>query len=357
MSIENQATFYLRNVCDYEPNIKSDGVLSESIIAGFAEFSSLFRTIYGDWRSYETSTVPSERTKTGIMTDDLENYHNLTYTLDCLYAIAIVGELCSEGESHYLNVNKSLFKSEYKKSTTFPFSMLEKYGFYFVYFKGDKEAAEYKRCDRFNIYYDNGNALIGAMKFLTGRLATQDKKKEMAKNVAFMLADYDFILTGNINQNPLQKSVLNTLGALSELWRELVRVMQDECGFVVDSWFQPYVFPNRTITFRQNKKTICKFEIAADRLHIQLPLSFEIAKELIQNRKSLPESINRNIDRFGCVCGKCEGQKNIVMIDGVSLCSANYSNFMTYESRGLFFDITNEEEVRVICDIVRKNFI
>jgi len=130
--------------------------------------------------------------------------------------------------------------------------------------------------------------------------------------------------------------------------------MQDECGLVAVSWFQPYVFPNRTITFRQNKKTICKFEIAADRLHIQLPLSFEIAKKLIQGRKSLPESIDLNIDRFGCVCGKCEKQKNIVMIDGVPLCSADYSNFMTYESRGLFFDITTETEVKVICDIVRK---
>jgi hypothetical protein len=85
-----------------------------------------------------------------------------------------------------------------------------------------------------------------------------------------------------------------------------------------------------------------------------LAFSFEIAKELIQGRKSLPESINRNIDRFGCVCGKCEGRKNIVMIDGIPLCSASYSNFMTYESRGLFFDITTEIEVKVICDLVRE---
>ncbi len=42
-------------------------------IAGFAKFSELLHTIYQDWRSYEISTVPSERTKIGIMTDDLEN--------------------------------------------------------------------------------------------------------------------------------------------------------------------------------------------------------------------------------------------------------------------------------------------
>jgi hypothetical protein len=55
-------------------------------------------------------------------------------------------------------------------------------------------------------------------------------KKEMAAKVAFMLADYNFILTGHSNQNPLQKSIIRTLGPLSGLWEELVRVMQSEWG-------------------------------------------------------------------------------------------------------------------------------
>ena len=55
------------------------------------------------------------------------------------------------------------------------------------------------------------------MKFVVGRLAGMEKKKEMAAKVAFMLADYFFILTGNINQNPAQESILNTLGSLRSL--------------------------------------------------------------------------------------------------------------------------------------------
>ena len=82
MSIENQATFYLRNVCDYDPAIKADAKLTESVIDGFGEFSALLRAIYRDWRSFETSTIPSERTKIGIMSDDLKNYYNLTDKLD-----------------------------------------------------------------------------------------------------------------------------------------------------------------------------------------------------------------------------------------------------------------------------------
>ncbi len=355
MSIENQETFYLRNVCDYDTNIKSDAILTESVIDGFSEFSTLLRTMYQDWRSYETSTAPSVRTKIGIMTNDLENYHNLTYTLDFLFAVAMVGELCSEGKIQYLRAAKVLLKTEYKNSVVFPIKMFEKYGFYFNYFKGEKEISEYKSCDSFNIYYENCEHLIDSMKFIAHRLTEQEKKKEMPAKVAFMLADYYFILTGNINQNPAQKSILNTLGSLRELWGELVCVMQDECGFIADSSFNPYVFPNRTVTFKKNKKTICKFGITVDCLNIRLPLSFEIAKNLILKRKSLPQSVNRNIDLFDCVnCGKCEGKSNIVMVEGVPLCNLSYSNFATEDSRCLHFDVTNEDEVIVICEIVRE---
>lgn len=110
------------------------------------------------------------------------------------------------------------------------------------------------------------------------------------------------------------------------------------------------------MTFRQNKKTICKFGINVDCLNIRLPLSFEAVKELIKKRKSLPQSINRNIDLFGCVnCGKCEGKDNIVMVDDVPLCNLPYSNFVTEDSRCLRFDITSKEEVNSICDIVRAH--
>ena len=47
MSIENQAIFYFRNVCDYESNIKTHVALPESVIAGFSEYSGLLRTISG----------------------------------------------------------------------------------------------------------------------------------------------------------------------------------------------------------------------------------------------------------------------------------------------------------------------
>ncbi len=358
MSIEKQATFYLRNVCDYEPSIKCDINLSDSLVRGFAQFSELLRTIYSDWRSYEISGVPSVRTKIGIMSDDLENYHNLTYMIDCLFAIAAVGEFYTEGTTGYLRVNKVLFKSAYKKSVAFPFIMLNKYGFFFVFYKNDKETTEYKYADCFDIYYENGSSLIEAISFIAKRVSGFEKKKEMPPKVAFMLSDYDFILTGNVNVDCTKDRIKNTLGQYSDLWIELVRVMRNECGLTPETSFNPYVFPNRTITFKRGKKTVCKFTIDVERLGIRLPLSFDVAKELILKRADLPSSIDKNIGRFGCVnCGKCTGKQNIVDIEGVPLCNLPYSNFVTEDSRCLVFDVTSVEEVEVICATMHLTFL
>lgn len=355
MSIKNQALFYHRNVCDYEPGIKCDTDLSDSLVKGFAKFSELLRTIYLDWRSYETSAVPGERTKIGIMTDDLENYHNLTYTLDCLFAIAAAGEFCTEDATGFLRVNKTLFKSIYKKSAAFQFEMLDKYGFCFVFYKNDKKAAAYKPADRFDLYYENGSGLIEAMSFIAGRLSGFEKKKEMPDKVAFMLSDYHFILTGNTNQDCTTNNIKNTLGQYSHLWTALVRVIRDECGLSAETSFNPYVFPCRTVTFRRGKKTVCKFTIDVDRLGVRLPLSFDAAKELISKRADLPQSINKCIDRFGCVhCGKCIDRQNIVDIKGVPLCNLPYSNFVTEDSRCLVFDVTSTEEVKAVCAIIQS---
>lgn len=356
MSIESQATFYYGNVCDYDSNIKTDDLFTETVIDGFHEFSNLLRIIYKDWNSYETSTAESIKTKIGIMTDDLENYHNLTYTLDCLYAIATAGVLCFEGKNTYLKIDKARFKSIYKKPVTAPFNMLEKYSFAFKYFKVENEVSEYKRCDSFCIYYGNQTSLLESMKLLAQLLSQQEKSKEMPEKVAFMLADYFFILTGKLNTNLLQESIITTLGLLSKLWAKLVEILQDECKLTADVSFNPYVFPNRTITFRHNKKTICKFGIQVNQLDIRLPLSFEIAKELILKRKTLPKSIDDNISLFNCVnCGKCENRNNIVVFEGVNLCNLSYTNFVTEDSRCLRFAITSEEEVEVISDIIKQS--
>ena len=319
MSIESQAAFFCRSVCDYDPGMDSSGDIPASTAAGFAEFSALLRTIYQDWRSFETSAIPGVMTKIGIMSDDLENYHNLTYTVLCLSAIAETGELCGEG----LHVCKNVFKSVYKKTTPVMsiFAMLEKYGFSFTYFKGEKQAADYKRCDNFNVYFQNGGTLLEAMKYIAVRLSEPERRKDFSKKtadihsrmpggVAFATADYHLILTGQINRNPVDQSILRLLGPKSGLWQELVALLRDECGLdqeAVEIACCPYVFPEKTVYFKQKKKTVCKFEMRAGRLSVWLPESFESAINLILSRENLPPGAFTPLARFGCAvhCWKC----------------------------------------------------
>ena len=269
MSIETQATFFYRNVCDYDPSINKGSSISESIAAGFAEFSALLRAIYQDWRSFETSALPKERTKIGINADDLENLNNMKNAVLCLSIIAGTGELRSEGETQYLHINKDVFK-KYCKFTTpvkFILSMLEKHGFYFTYSKGEKEAADYVRCDSFNVYYENGAALLGALKYIKKRMSEPERKKEFSKEAAdihsrmpggitFLVADYDVILNNKTTHNPLHETTLRTLGKLSDLWKELIVLLRDEYGLdleAVEISCSPYVFPEKPCTI--NKRT------------------------------------------------------------------------------------------------------
>lgn len=139
---------------------------------------------------------------------------------------------------------------------------------------------------------------------------------------------------------------------------KIVDVLQKKYGLTADSSFNPYVFPNRTVTFKKNKKTTCKFGINVDTLSIRLPISFEIARELVLKRNTLPQSINQNIDLFGCVrcCGCKDGAKGslIEYVNDVPICTLPYSNFQTEDSRCLRFVITKEEEIDTIIDIISR---
>ena len=98
MSIQYQADFWLRNVHNFDPEeFSTEQLFSDELIEGFQEFSSLLRRIYSDYQSFEISTVEPVLTKIGIMSDDLDNYHNLTDTINFFYKIASLGELQSDG--------------------------------------------------------------------------------------------------------------------------------------------------------------------------------------------------------------------------------------------------------------------
>ncbi|MEL7657849.1 MAG: hypothetical protein AAGU75_18300, partial [Bacillota bacterium] len=273
MSIEYQAMFWLRNVCESDlENIQQKSNIENSIVDGLRGFSRLLKNIYGDYRSFEVSTAESVPTKIGIMTDDLENYHHLTETVDCLYSIAEIGILVDSVNSH-LTVHKNLFKKEFKKSTAFPFEMLEKHSFYFRYYRNGKEVPSYRQCDTFNVYYNNNNFLIPAMKYFAENIAVKTVKEDYAETRAiFYIADYDSALLNKTTKRkelyPERFGISKTLGSHGGLWSLITNTLCDELKMCHDISLNPYVFPCWKIKFLYAKKTVCTFNIDVDLLYV-----------------------------------------------------------------------------------------
>lgn len=350
MSIKNQATFWLKNVCDFRI---TEHNFTDEMIKGFNAFSTLLRYIYQDYQAFEVSTKGETITKIGIAENDLESYHNLTETVDCLYKMSALGKLNILGEETYLKIDKAIFKTKFKKSVSFVFSMLEKHGFYFVFYKNENEVKEYKQCNTFCLYYDNNNILIPSIKLLADTLAKQTSKTDLSNGLAFFMADYENIFK-RAKTTPKKQNIIRLLGDSTPLWLSFID-NANKLGLDYELTINPYVFPNWTVKILSGKKTVCTFNIKSDSLLIRLPLSFEIAKRLILVRKTLPDSIDNCISKWNCVnCGKCENQSNIEIVEGVPLCSLKYLNFCTEDSRILYFAVTQESEIKIINDIIAK---
>ena len=362
MSIKSQADFFLMNVHDYFKTSMGEKLGKAALpLEGFEEFSRLLKNIYSDYASYEISTTEKVKTKIGIMADDLENYHNLTNTLSCIYKMALWGHLHFEGEVTRLTVNKAVFKKEYKKSVTLPFSMLEKYSFYFKYYRGDREVSTYSLCTSFDVYYDNCGSLMEALKIMSERMPGVNVKEDYGTaETLFNLADYPSIVLGEStkrkNKKPLQPEILRTAGPREALWSKIVSTLAEDLGLSTDISLNAFVFPHWAVKFIARKRTLCTFYLYSDNLGVRLPLSYEHAKKIIQERAQLPESIRESISRFGCCgCRKCENKSNIELFEGVELCRLTTTNFITEDSRLIAIWVNTEDEVEAICQIIKDS--
>jgi len=356
MSIQQQATFWLKNVNDYTGEHGDSPALAD----GYRAFSDLMKTIYGDYHSYEVSTVESVCTKIGIMTDDLENYHYLTDTIDCLYQMVVLGSLREEGSTSYLEIEKVIFKKAFKGSVTFPFQMLESYGFYFRYLKNEKEVPAYKNCDQFSLFSEINAELIPAMKYIAGALPDLSAQDDYVgkKSSLFSISDFDSALlkssTRQTDISPAKPGIINTANDKGELWRGMAECFMNDMKLTARAYINPYVFPNWTVKFLHKKKTIITFNISPNTISVNLPLSYDMAKHVIVNRANMPDIVRESIEQFGCMgCGKCLSQSGIEIFEGVPLCGREASNSLGEGPRSIRGNILSPEEVRVICDILK----
>lgn len=361
MSIETQANFWLRNITAADTEaIRRECGFDDGIIGALNSFTILLRGIYTDYTSFEVSSAGHVPTKIGIMADDLENYHNLTDTLDCLYAIVRTGVLRTQGAVSFLEVKKADLKAQFRKNAALPFGILEKNSFYPEFYRNGKKVPTYRQCNEFCVHYEDSDTMLSALKQFVMRITPKNVKEDYApEKVLFYTADYESVFLG---KTTLRREICHqrlgidsTLGTQCELWRHICGVIQENLELGYDVCINPYVFPNWNFKFIKKRKTVCTFDIGVDRLSVRLPLPYNLAKELILSREKLPESIRGCIENFGCTCcGKCSGQSNLELVDGITLCSLNYSNFVTEDSRMISIQIRTQDEADTVAGLIRR---
>lgn len=363
MSIQSQATFYLRNIVDLPREklaqaIHADG---EDILAGLDDYRMLLKQIYTHYAAFEVSTAGDAMTKVNISQQDLENYHHLTETMEFFCKTAGMGRLKREGNICCLETEKAALKKVFKKPAAFPISLLEKYGFYFHYYKDGKEVDSYQKCTVFHLYYDNSLSLIPAVKMLADSLPDISAKTDFIsspKEIMFALADCEHTILGESTKkediNPYQENIYRTAGNAGTVLKDLVYRLKEDGQLDTDVVLNAYVLPRWTIRFTRKKKTILTAITGTDYTCIRVPLSYEAAKWVIRQRKRMPQSVQDCISRFGCIqCGKCENQSNIEMFEGISLCRSNVVNFLTEDARIMHIMLASQEENAAIVEIVK----
>lgn len=190
----------------------------------------------------------------------------------------------------------------------------------------------------------------GAIAFLTIDKARFKKifKKPVSKFLS-LLARYEFFFQFYRQGKPVKSySSADTFEVYYERNNELLPAMK----YLSDHLPQTDVKKDK---FIHNKKTVCTFHIQCNQIYLRLPLSYEVAKEVIDIRHDLPQNIQNAIQSFGCVgCGKCNNRSNLERYNGFNLCTLSYKNFTTEDSRMIQFVLTQEDELTAVCNIVRK---
>ena len=300
MSIEKNAKFWERNICDFpEAALKEKmGADMGSIIDGLAELRKILKMIYSDYKVFEVDD------------DDVEqNYDNLMYTVRFLQSIGKVGSLKNDRNNKiYLHIDKSnfIFKHDKlsKKPPVFQYNALPKYGFSIKYYKDAVEATSFNLCDFFDVYYDNSNNLLPALCYLTNNIPILDYATDYVKSdTLFLIADYESIFLNKSTKrkdiNPLDYRIMKTAGIYSRLWEQLVEVLTklfDIKSNIYERYSRLHSTPTWEINFKNNKLVVLNAYVKADMIELSLKLTVDQINEALNLKENLLPYIYQNLE-------------------------------------------------------------
>ncbi|MDR0913828.1 MAG: hypothetical protein LBM65_01475 [Oscillospiraceae bacterium] len=172
------------------------------------------------------------------------------------------------------------------------------------------------------ILYEDCPPLLYAMRYMAENL-TDEKGKDKLSPVwkAFNFADFDALCGLPETKYDLSQNVLNCAGENKVYLQQFISEFVGEGKAEINLTLQPYVFPCWNVIFKQGKRNICKFAVKADCVTTFIPLSFEAAKQVVDESPTYTAKIQKNIKHFGCVsCGKCANAASMTKYEGYNLC-------------------------------------
>jgi hypothetical protein len=361
MSIHTQAEFWRKSVCDVSPKLEAYIMQatpdSEDLLRGLRTYSDLLREIYSHYNQYEVSKAESVMTKIGILADDLENYNTLRNMSECLMALSVSGEVVIQGAEYFLRVDKASFKTLFKKPPVPYFEWLEQLGFGILFYKKGNEVKAYAGSDSMEILFEDCPPLLFAMGYMAANITDKKGKDKLSPLwKAFNFADFNVLC-----EEPetviydLPQNVLNCAGKNKVYLEKFISEFAGEGKAEINLTLQPYVYPCWNVIFKQGKRNLCKFAVKADQVTTFIPLSYEAAKQVIDEIQTYTSMIQDNIKRFGCVaCGKCANAASMTKYMGYNLCRIGSGAFGTDYPMIIKIDVDTIEDADSISRIIEK---
>ncbi len=345
--LEMKARYLVDNLCPTSESPELAAVLGHlpgDAAGGLRAHHDLLRRLYSD-------------------VEPLKDLPDLVATLSFLYAVAAFGTLRANGRPE-LVIGKAQLKTAYRNSDlSRRKAHLERHGFAVRYLAAGNEVASPAKASDIGLTYAGHPDLLPALHaFAVSTESIEGELRDCAYNKIgiFMKADYEAgFLRRPVPREPLvptRPDILTMTGARRQTWLDMVAALTDQAGLACSGFFTYGEWPCWSVSFAaKGKRPLAIFSLASEFVAVEFTLPVEHAEALIRARQTYAPAIREAIEDFKCGnCPKACGDANLVLIDGVWLCTGRA------EARRIYRTLVTDEDfasIRSMLDIIYKGTI
>lgn len=336
-TFEERLKFFDVNLCDFPEQLSVvdiEHTNPEEVILGLRELHQLFADIYKSVDVFQEA-------------DPLESLHNVTNTLLLLYSAGCVGELYKQGVKWYLEIDKKQIKGHFKQSLSKPMENLQKFGFYYEYYKNGSCVETLTKGTEIYIYCEGWNNALLALNYILQKKQlnlTNDDYTRMQG--IFYKLDYKSIFlkesTKREEINPFRADIQKTAGINQKLLELILKRIYSDYPLKANIKVHEFYTPHWIFQFHNTNtnKYVFNLNVAADTVCIEIRLSSKTIENLALKKKELTNNLKNELGSLGCIsCNNQCNKENLKETNGIHYCST-YS-----EARLIMLYINSEDEV------------